>query len=43
MVHGLEINTLGFGILVFLVENISSLFYKVNFALRQCDFAIKSN
>ena len=35
---GLEINTLDFGILLFPVKNISSLF-----ALKQCDFIVKSN
>ena len=40
---GLEINTLDFGILLFPVKNISSLFYKVNFALKQCDFTVKPN
>lgn len=40
---GLEINTLDFGILLFPVKNISSLFYEVNFALKQCDLIVKSN
>ena len=43
MVQGLEINTLDFGILLFLVKNISSFFWKVNFALKHCDFTVKSN